>query len=457
MPTVATNVSSAAYSFTAYAATITSITATCTAGGTATFAGTDLPTKKNEYDTVFVCGKPCTVASASATAMTCKIGQNLQAGNWLTKVLTTTGETNYQSGLSRNLEVTPTVASMTKADGSALTFNTLGGQTIKVTGTNFPKVYPMRVALGAGGGQSSNLDPALTTPAELVYTAKFNIYDSGTAYELCTSYDFSASQTTFQCVTKAVTAPSSPSSSTELKLCVSTTWGGSASEVCSAALTGVTFSTGTNQPASSPKSGVSYSVSPAYKQSLEFTLTNQGQLGASDGSSINAVLKPTSGSTYEIKVNVKATDSGTNTAKLFFPGAPGNFEYTLEMTDSSYGVIDTTTSAITITAKADFQWKSGQPTSGSVSGGTEIIFQGNYVAYSATSTFTSSMIQLTVGGEQGVFADVLSITDQGSGAFEINAITRPAVFNQITGKRDDQTLNVFGLAKVINEIACATG
>ena len=67
------------------------------------------------------------------------------------------------------------------------------------------------------------------------------------------------------------------------------------------------------------------------------------------------------------------------------------------------------------------------------------------------------MIQLTVGGEQGVFADVLSITDQGSGAFEINAITRPAVFNQITGKRDDQTLNVFGLAKVINEIACATG
>ena len=185
-------------------------------------------------------------------------------------------------------------------------------------------------------------------------------------------------------------------------------------------------------------------------------MTNQAQLGASDGSSIIAELVPDSTDTYSLKVNVKATDASTNSATLYFPGAPGNYIYTLKMTDSSYGVIDTTTSPIIITAKADFMFRPGEATSGSVNGGTEIVFEGNYVAYSPTSTFTSSMIQITVGGEQGVFADILSITEVSTGAFEIRTITRPAAFDEVTGKRKDQSLNVFGLARVINDIACKT-
>ena len=62
---------------------------------------------------------------------------------------------------------------------------------------------------------------------------------------------------------------------------------------------------------------------------------------------------------------------------------------------------------------------------------------GTYVAYSKTGEFTSNMIQITVGGEQGVFADIISITEPTTGNFKVKALTRPAAYNEVNGKRDD--------------------
>ena len=151
-----------------------------------------------------------------------------------------------------------------------------------------------------------------------------------------------------------------------------------------------------------------------------------------------------------------ASKSTTNEAAVFFPGAPGNYDYTLVMTDSAYGVIDTTSNPITISAKGSFAWKAGQPTQGSVNGGTLLTLTGSYITYSATSTFETNSIQFGVGGEQGVFADVKSITqtDASTGAFEMTVLTRPAAWNAVDGQRDDQTLYVFGMQKIINPMNC---
>ena len=99
------------------------------------------------------------------------------------------------------------------------------------------------------------------------------------------------------CTSLPVTAPSSPSTATEFRLCILSTWDGTEYSVCSGPYSGVTFSGGTQPPKASPLAGYDYNVASAWKQQVNFTLTGQSQLGASDGSSITAKLVRTDDTT----------------------------------------------------------------------------------------------------------------------------------------------------------------
>ena len=165
--------------------------------------------------------------------------------------------------------MTPTVTAINNEAGTAspnFNINKAGGQTLTIVGTNFPKRYPMAQASGNSGGQSGNLYVDLGTIAEVQYTATFNIYNAGTAVDLCSSIGFNTNQKSFTCITNAITFAAD--ASTEFKLCITATWEGTASTVCSTAFTGAAFDSASAVVAT-PSNG-NYQVSPAYKRPLSF-------------------------------------------------------------------------------------------------------------------------------------------------------------------------------------------
>ena len=256
LTTVGVNITSAEYEFKTAPYQITAISSSgankCTPGGTLTFTASGLPAlSDNPVYTVYACGSSCSVASSgvTATSVACTLPANLMGGKWNTRVFVrgtafVSGEVPWANGVTRLYDVTPTMTAMVEYGKNTLTFNKLGGQMLKITGTNFPPVYPLIQVPGAKSGNTINADYVLTS--SLAYTPVLNIYDGATAYTVCDTLQFSSDQTYFTCTSQAVTAPASPTTAAQFNICFKTTWSSTVNTVCSAAFTGVTFQTSAN-------------------------------------------------------------------------------------------------------------------------------------------------------------------------------------------------------------------